>query len=337
MRYNISAGHNPEGKVACGAAGILNESREDRIIKDKVIQILRAAGYAVIDCTCDDGTSQGDVLSKAVAKHNSHEADLNVQIHFNSGRNDYIGDGSVGGTEVFLYSVNESNKLAIKYGKAVVEAISELGYRIRDDKIPDELKTNSSLYFLRKTKAPAILIECCFVDDKDDADLYNADQMAQAIAKGLMDGEASASVPAPTPTAPATHYVGETVNYSRIFTTATSTKALTPKKTTGIITKILSGKANPYLIDGGTGWINDGCITGDNVAVSASTPSVTYYPAYTGKSNSISTAMSEMGIDGSRAHRNKVAVANGIVGYSGSYTQNVTMLTLLKQGKLIKK
>lgn len=337
MRYNISAGHNPEGKIACGAAGILNESRENRIIKDKVIQILRAAGYEVNDCTCDDGTSQGDVLSKAVAKHNSHEADLNVQIHFNSGRNDYIGDGSVGGTEVFLYSVTESNKLAIKYGKAVVEAISELGYRIRDDKIPDELKTNSSLYFLRKTKAPAILIECCFVDDKDDADLYNADQMAQAIAKGLMDGEAPASVPVPASTTPATgHYVGESVNYNRIYTTAASTKALTPKKTTGVITKILSGKANPYLIDGGTGWINDGCITGDNAAVSASTSSVTYYPAYTGKSNSISTAMSEMGIDGSRAHRNKVAAANGIAGYSGTYTQNVTMLTLLKQGKLVK-
>ena len=56
----------------------------------------------------------------------------------------------------------------------------------------------------------------------------------------------------------------------------------------------------------------------------------------TGKSNSISTAMSEMGIDGSRDHRNKVAAANGIAGYSGSYTQNVTMLTLLKQGKLVK-
>ena len=337
MRYNISAGHNPEGKVACGAAGILSESRENRIIKDKLIQILRAAGYEVNDCTCDDGTSQGDVLSKAVAKHNSYEADLNVQIHFNSGRNDYIGDGSVGGTEVFLYSVNESNKVAIKYGKAVVEAISELGYRIRDDKIPDELKTNSSLYFLRKTKAPAILIECCFVDDKDDADLYNADQMAQAIAKGLMGGETSASVPVPAPTTPATgHYVGESVNYNKIYTTAASTKALTPKKTTGVITKILSGKANPYLIDGGTGWINDGCIAGDNAAVSVSTPSVTYYPAYTGKSNSISTAMSEMGIDGSRDHRNKVAAANGIAGYSGSYTQNVTMLTLLKQGKLVK-
>ena len=58
--------------------------------------------------------------------------------------------------------------------------------------------------------------------------------------------------------------------------------------------------------------------------------------AYTGRSNAISTAMNEMGIDGSYPHREKVAAANGIVGFTGTYTQNVTMLTLLKQGRLIK-
>ena len=49
MKINIHAGHNPEGKIACGAIGILNESREARIIKDKVIQLLRAAGHDVLD------------------------------------------------------------------------------------------------------------------------------------------------------------------------------------------------------------------------------------------------------------------------------------------------
>lgn len=333
MRYNISAGHNPEGKVACGAVGILNESREARIVKDKVIQMLRAAGYEVNDCTCEDGTSQGDVLNKAVAKHNAHATDLNVQIHFNSGRNDYIGDGSVGGTEVFLYNISETNKIAIKYGKAVVESIAELGFRIRDDKIPDELKTNSSLYFLRKTKAPAILIECCFVDDKDDADLYDSDKMAQAIAKGLM-GSVANSVSVSTPNVPtaAGHYVGETVSYNKVYTTAASLNGLTPRKTSGVITKILVGKANPYLIDGGAGWINDSCIIGAKTSV----PEVNTYPAYTGNSNSISTAMNDMGIDGSYAHRKAVAAANGVSEYSGLYTQNVTLLTLLKQGKLVR-
>ena len=60
-----------------------------------------------------------------------------------------------------------------------------------------------------------------------------------------------------------------------------------------------------------------------------------YYPAYTGRSNAISTAMNEMGIDGSYPHREKVAAANGITGFIGSYTQNVTLLTLLRQGRLV--
>ena len=58
MRINIHAGHNPEGKVACGARGILDESREDRIVKNKVIQLLRAAGHDVLDCTVDDLISE---------------------------------------------------------------------------------------------------------------------------------------------------------------------------------------------------------------------------------------------------------------------------------------
>lgn len=186
MRINIHAGHNPEGKVACGARGILDESRENRIVKNKVIQLLRAAGHDVLDCTVDDGVSQGDVLRRIVEKCNSRIADLDLSIHFNSGRNDYVGDGSIGGTEVFLYNISESNKTAIIYGKSIVEKIGDLGFRIRDDAIPDHVKTDSQLYVLRNTKAPAVLIECCFVDDKDDAELYDADKMAQAIADGVI-------------------------------------------------------------------------------------------------------------------------------------------------------
>lgn len=35
------------------------------------------------------------------------------------------------------------------------------------------------------------------------------------------------------------------------------------------------------------------------------------------------------------AYRKQIAAANGIGGYAGTYTQNVTMLTLLKNGRLI--
>ena len=88
MKINIHAGHNPDGKVACGAVGLIKESTEARIIKDKVIQNLKKAGHTVYDCTCNNGTSQNDVLKKIVAKCNAHEVDLDVSIHFNSGAYD---------------------------------------------------------------------------------------------------------------------------------------------------------------------------------------------------------------------------------------------------------
>ena len=62
-----------------------------------------------------------------------------------------------------------------------------------------------------------------------------------------------------------------------------------------------------------------------------------YYPAYTGTSVSIATALRAVGEkDNSYTHRKKIAAANGITNYSGTATQNTQMLKLLKAGKLIK-
>lgn len=60
----------------------------------------------------------------------------------------------------------------------------------------------------------------------------------------------------------------------------------------------------------------------------------TYYPAYKGKSGSISTALKSLGIDGSYAHRATIAAANNIKNYRGTASQNLAMLSLLKIGRL---
>lgn len=175
MIINVHAGHNPSGNVACGAVGILNESTEARRVKDLVIAKLQKLGHTVYDCTCENGRSQSDVLNKIIKKCNSHKVDLDISIHFNAGRNDYVGDGSVGGTEVWMYPSGAPKNTGI----SILRAISELGFRNRG------VKTSSYLAVLRETIAPAILIECCFVDDKDDANLYDAEKMATAIVKGI--------------------------------------------------------------------------------------------------------------------------------------------------------
>ncbi|MEA5085125.1 MAG: N-acetylmuramoyl-L-alanine amidase [Lachnospiraceae bacterium] len=177
MKINVHAGHNPDGKVACGAVGLIYESTEARNVVSKLITILQKAGHTVYNCTVDNGTSQSDVLNKIVKKCNSNSVDLDISIHFNAGAKDTSGNGVTTGTEVLVY--DKATK-AYGYAEKVCTEISKLGYKNRG------VKVNQGLYFLNNTKAPAMLIECCFVDDADDVKLYSADKIARAIATAIV-------------------------------------------------------------------------------------------------------------------------------------------------------
>ena len=63
---------------------------------------------------------------------------------------------------------------------------------------------------------------------------------------------------------------------------------------------------------------------------------VEYYPACGSSYTSLTDALKSVGADSSYANREKIAALNGISNYSGTAAQNLQMLNLLKQGKLIK-
>lgn len=184
MRFNVHAGHNPSGKVASGSVGYLNESDENRVICNLVIEKLRALGHTAYDCTCNDGTSKKDVLQKIVSKCLKNEVNYDVSIHFNAIAKEAVSDGKNKGTEVWIYPNSKSYDVA----KSVCYSIADLGFTNRG------VKTSDTLYVLKNTKAPAMLIECCFVDDVDDFALYNPEEMANAIVKGLT-GEVATEIP----------------------------------------------------------------------------------------------------------------------------------------------
>lgn len=186
MIINIHAGHNPDGKIACGAVGLIKESTEARIVKNKVIEYIKQEGHTVYDCTVDDGLNQYDVLNKIVKKCNQHKVDIDVSIHFNSGRSDYIGDGSIGGSEIYVYSKNSGS---VPYASRIANRLNGLGYKLRSDGSTGfaGVRVNSGLYVLNSTKSEALLVEVCFVDDKDDIKIYNADKVAKAIAEGILN------------------------------------------------------------------------------------------------------------------------------------------------------
>ena len=181
--YNVHGGHN---FIVPGAKGLLDETTEDRKVAERVISALRAAGHTVYDCTDDSGRTQGQNLANIVAKCNAHPVDLNISNHLNAG----------GGTGVEVWCYNEKTKdIAASICANVSAALG----------IPNRgVKYSKNLYVLRKTAGSAILVECCFVDNQNDASHWNADKCGDAIASAIagktVSGTASAgSAPAAVP------------------------------------------------------------------------------------------------------------------------------------------
>lgn len=173
-KYNVHGGHN---SIVPGASKYLNEVTEDRKVKNKVIQLLKAAGHTVYDCTDDSGKTVGANLANIVAKCNKHTVDLDISIHLNAG----------GGTgaEVFYYTGSAAGKT--KAAAVSQKVAAALGIRNRG------AKSSSGLYVLKNTKATAILVECCFVDSKTDRGKWNVDKCAAAIVEAITGKAATSS------------------------------------------------------------------------------------------------------------------------------------------------
>lgn len=55
--------------------------------------------------------------------------------------------------------------------------------------------------------------------------------------------------------------IGDMVQINGVYTSSSSTKKLTPTTKSGMITRIIPGAKNPYLLNNGNiGWVNDSCI-----------------------------------------------------------------------------
>lgn len=81
---------------------------------------------------------------------------------------------------------------------------------------------------------------------------------------------------------------------------------------------------------------SEGGNSNNNAGSTNNSNSTAYFPAYTGTSNSIITALNAIGVNSSYSYREKIAQANGITGYRGTAQQNLNMVALLKKGLLVK-
>lgn len=174
MQIAISAGH---GKYIRGAAGsprppMLEEVDEARRVCTKVAEVMKDAGVTVRGPFFDDtSTSQDQNLNAIVNWHNGQSRDLDVSVHFNA----YSSTSKPMGTET-LYVTQQTLATTVSKKIAQAGAFINRGAKYRSD-----------LFFLNKTRMPAILIEVCFCDSSADGDLYrrNFDAICTAIVEGM--------------------------------------------------------------------------------------------------------------------------------------------------------
>lgn len=181
--YDSHGGHNPPKKVACGASDLLDESKEDRLINKAYIKYMKRGGATIYDCTVSNGKNQRDVLEKICTKCNQFASQLSISFHLNSGRNDHQGDKKMGGFEIMA---TDFSGIKGDIAKRIVKNMKKLGISPHGD----PYKQTKNLYYLNHTKAKAILLEVCFVDDKDDYLWYKsvgADAIGKAVAEAVLN------------------------------------------------------------------------------------------------------------------------------------------------------
>jgi N-acetylmuramoyl-L-alanine amidase len=180
MKLVISSGH---GKHIRGASGYLDEVDEARRVVERVAGLLRNAGEDVTTFHDDVSTSQDENLHRIVDFHNSKTRDLDISVHFNA----YETTNKEMGTECLYVTQDE---LSEQVSEAIATSLE----------LPDRgPKYRGDLYFLNNTEMPAILIETCFVDSSADAEAYASsfDEMCEAIAETLTDGDIGSTDPLP--------------------------------------------------------------------------------------------------------------------------------------------
>lgn len=122
------------------------------------------------------GTSNATSLRARVEAANSWPADYFISIHVNANENP-----AINGTEVYIYRTGtKSEQLAESVLDEIVRRVGTKDNLVR---------TNPSLYVLRKTTMPAILVELAYITNEGDAEKLVTEQyqFAYGIYVGLLN------------------------------------------------------------------------------------------------------------------------------------------------------
>lgn len=185
----LDAGHGGVDPGKVGVDGQLEKDINLSIVK-KLKDILEVSTEADIEVIltreADMGHYEEDDTNKKMADMkkrceivNSSSADMVVSIHQNS-----YHSSSVKGAQVFYYKSSEGGKsLAGIIQNELVAELAE-GNKGRVE------KANDNYYLLLNVTCPAVIVECGFLSNPNEANLLTQDsyqeRVAQAISKGII-------------------------------------------------------------------------------------------------------------------------------------------------------
>lgn len=166
----LDYGHCLQGADTGARSQYGKEEELTRLVGRKIRSILTSQGIQVIETVYNNTfNSVKDSLNHRCNVANQYNVDLFISIHFNCyNRQAY-------GTEVFT---NNGAKLPI--AERILNSIVSLGFANRG------IKDGKNLAVIRNTRMESMLIECCFIDNKEDMAKFNVDTMALAIAEGIL-------------------------------------------------------------------------------------------------------------------------------------------------------
>ncbi|MBY2445733.1 N-acetylmuramoyl-L-alanine amidase [Clostridioides difficile] len=170
MKIAIVPGHTLSGK-GTGATGYIDEGKENRTLTELIAKWLKQGGATVYNGKID---KSNNYLAEQCQIANKQNVDLAVQIHFNANKTTL----NAMGTET-IYKTNNGKVYAEKVNDKLATVFKNRGAK----------SDVRGLYWLSHTKAPAILIEVCFVDSKADTDYYikNKNTVAKLITEGILN------------------------------------------------------------------------------------------------------------------------------------------------------
>ena len=133
-------------------------------------------------------------INSKVAASNAFKADVCMDIHINAGG----GDGS----EVYYSHVSSNGK---KLAQSIVDATLAIRQNTRG--IKTRVDDDGTDYFgmIRMTDAPAVLVECAFIDNATDIQIINTEAKRKVFGYAIADGVAKylgVSLPNAKPTTP---------------------------------------------------------------------------------------------------------------------------------------